>query len=69
MVSFFAQGAAIILLIAGGLVHWPQAIVTMVASIIGGYLGVGVARRVPEKIIRAVVVSVGAVLTVIFFLR
>lgn len=69
MVSFFAQGAAIILLIAGGLVHWPQAIVTMVASIVGGYLGVGVARRVPEKIIRAAVVSVGAVLTVIFFIR
>ncbi len=69
MVSFFAQGAAIILLIAGGLVHWPQAIVTMVASIVGGYLGVGVARRVPEKIIRAAVVSVGAVLTVIFFMR
>lgn len=69
MVSFFAQGAAIILLIAGGLVHWPQAIVTMIASIIGGYLGVGVARRVPEKMVRAVVVTVGAVLTVIFFLR
>lgn len=69
MVSFFAQGAAIILLIAGGLVHWPQAIVTMVASIVGGYLGVGVARRVPETIIRAAVVSVGAVLTVIFFMR
>jgi hypothetical protein len=31
--------------------------------------GVGVARRVPEKAIRAAVVAVGAVLTVIFFLK
>ncbi len=31
------------------LIHWPHAIITMVASIAGGvYLGVGIARRVPE---------------------
>jgi uncharacterized protein len=58
-----------VILIAGGLVHWPYALVTMIASIAGGYLGVSIARRVPEKIIRATVVTVGAVLTVIFFLK
>jgi uncharacterized membrane protein YfcA len=57
------------LLIAGGLIHWPHALVTMAASIAGGYLGVRIARRVPEKIIRTVVVTVGAALTVVFFLR
>ncbi|RIK96068.1 MAG: sulfite exporter TauE/SafE family protein [Proteobacteria bacterium] len=56
-------------LIVGGLVHWPEAIVTMVASTLGGYYGVDVARRVPPKIIRAVVVGIGLVLTVVFFLR
>ncbi len=69
MVSFFAQGLAIVLLISGGLVHWPEALVTMVSSIIGGFIGVLVARRVPEKMVRAIVVTVGAVLTVIFFLK
>jgi uncharacterized membrane protein YfcA len=57
------------ILIAGGLVRWPQGLVTMGSSVVGGYLGVGLARRVPEKIIRAVVVTTGAVLTAVFFLK
>ncbi|TAK47984.1 MAG: sulfite exporter TauE/SafE family protein [Xanthobacteraceae bacterium] len=69
VVSFFAQGLAIVLLIASGLVHWPQALVTMASSIAGGYLGVMVARRVPEQVVRAIVVTVGAALTGVFFLR
>jgi len=64
-----AQLVAVILLIANDLVHWPQALVVAVASIIGGYYGVAIARRVPDAAIRAVVVGVGAVLTVVFFVR
>ena len=69
LVSFLIQVVSAALLIAGNLVHWPQALVTIVASAIGGYYGVSLARIVPEKIIRAAVVAVGAVLTVIFFLK
>ena len=68
-VAFLIQLASAALLIAGGLIHWPEALVTMASSMIGGYLGVSVARKVPEKIIRAVVVAIGAVLTIIFFVR
>ena len=56
-------------LVFSGLIHWPEAIVTMVASTAGGYYGVDIAYRVPSRIIRAVVVMTGAVLTVVFFLR
>jgi uncharacterized membrane protein YfcA len=69
VVSFLIQVVSAALLIAGGLVHWPQALVTVVASVFGGYSGVAVARIVPEKIIRAAVVAIGAVLTVVFFLK
>jgi uncharacterized membrane protein YfcA len=69
VVAFLVQVVSAGLLIAGGLIHWPQAFITMAASVAGGYLGVGIARRVPEHVIRAVVVTVGAVLTVVFFLR
>ncbi len=69
LVAFLIQVVSAALLIAGGLVHWPQALVTMVSAAVGGYYGVGFARRIPEKIIRAVVVAIGAVLTLIFFLR
>jgi uncharacterized protein len=67
--AFLIQVVAAVLLIAGGLIHWPHALITMVASVAGGYLGVGIARRVPEKIIRATVVMVGTALTIAFFLR
>lgn len=69
VVAFLIQIVSAALLIAGGLVHWPQALVTVVASVIGGYWGVSVARNVPIKVIRATVVLVGAVLTVIFFIK
>lgn len=69
VVAALIQTVSAGLLIASGLVHWPQAVITIVASTAGGYLGVSVARRVPETMIRAVVVTVGAVLTVIFFAR
>ncbi|MGN6284222.1 MAG: sulfite exporter TauE/SafE family protein [Afipia sp.] len=69
LMAFLIQVVSAAILIAGGLVHWPHAIVTMLASSAGGYFGVGVARRVPEKAIRAAVVAVGAGLTLIFFLK
>lgn len=69
LMAFLIQIVSSALLIAGGLVHWPQALVTIAASALGGYYGVAIARRVPEKIIRAVVVAIGAVLTVVFFVK
>jgi uncharacterized protein len=68
-VATVATSVAVILFAASGLVRWPQAIVTTLAAIAGGYLGVLVARRVRESTVRAAVVTVGAVLTLIFFLR
>jgi len=69
VVALLAQSVAVIIFIIGGLVRWPQAIVIMLAAIAGGYLGVLLARRVPETIVRATVVAVGAVLALVFFLR
>jgi uncharacterized protein len=69
VVALLSQFVAVVVFVAGGLVHWPQAIVTMLAAIAGGYLGVMLARRVPEKVVRATVVAVGAVLALVFFLR
>ena len=64
-----AQGVAVVLLVANGLVQWPQALVVGASAILGGYYGIALARRVPDGVIRAIVVIVGAVLTVVFFIR
>lgn len=69
IVALFAQAVAVVLFIAGGLVHWPHAIVMIASSIVTGYFGVTVARKVPEPVMRGVVVVIGAILSVIFFLR
>lgn len=69
IICMLAQAVAVILFIWGGLVHWPQALVTIAGAIFGGYFGIVVARRVPEIWVRAVVVAIGAGLSVVFFLR
>jgi uncharacterized membrane protein YfcA len=69
LTGFLIQTVSAAVLIAGGLVHWPHAVVTIAASAVGGYYGATLARKVPERIVRAAVVTVGAVLTVIFFLK
>lgn len=69
VVALLIQTVSAALLIAGGLVHWPHALITMAASIVGGYAGVGLARKVPEPVVRGAVVGVGVLLTALFFLR
>lgn len=58
---------AIIVFVSGGVVAWPQAIVMIPAVAAGGYAGVWAARRVPQTIMRMIVVGVGAALTVYYF--
>ena len=69
ILSIFMQGFAVILFLFTGLVDWPSAIVVTVAGIIGGVLGVRAGRIVPTPVIRWIVVGIGALLTVYYFLR
>ncbi|WP_119680135.1 sulfite exporter TauE/SafE family protein [Indioceanicola profundi] len=67
--SVLINGIAIALFIAEGIVHWPAALIVMVACIIGGYLGVVIAKRIPASYVRFFVVAVGTLLTIVFFIR
>jgi|SRR5689334_559294 uncharacterized membrane protein YfcA len=69
IVATIAQAVAVVLFIANGLVFWSEAAIVTAAGIAGGYLGVVAARRVPEAIVRGIVVAVGATLTAVFFFR
>lgn len=69
MKNFLAMliaAVAIVIFSSGDVVGWPQAAVMIPAGAIGGYAGVWVARRVPQSLIRALVVSVGALLTIYY---
>ena len=54
---------------AAGIVAWPQALLMMAAAMLGGYAGAPLARALPRQAVRATVIAVGAVTSVIFFAR
>jgi len=58
---------AIVVFASGDVVAWPQAAIMVPAGAIGGYAGVWAARRVPQPVIRGLVVTVGLALTVYYF--
>jgi hypothetical protein len=52
-----------------GPVRWLPAAVMAVGAIAGGYLGVGVARRLGKQWLRIAVISYGVVVAIILFIR
>ncbi len=67
--STLIQLVAVVLFVIAGLVSWPETLVVGAASVVGGYLGVAFGRRLPASAIRWLVIAVGAVLTLYFFIR
>ena len=65
--AMLIAAVAIIVFASGNVVGWPQAAVMIPAGAIGGYSGVWIARRVPQNVIRALVVAVGGLLTIYYF--
>jgi uncharacterized membrane protein YfcA len=60
--AFVASG----IFIAQGAVAWPQTLSLMAGMICGGLAGAYVARVIPAKIARGLIVLVGAALTIVF---
>lgn len=58
---------AALIFIAAHQVSWVPTLVMMAAGIVGGYVGPVIARRMPQKVIRGVVIVVGMLMTVYFF--
>src|SRR6185437_15667956 len=60
---------ASIVFIAQGAVAWPQTLALMAGTICGGLAGAYIARVIPRQVVRALVVLVGAALTITFARR
>jgi len=63
------NAVAVVCFVIAGKVWWTQTFVMLLGSVAGGYLGAHYARKMNPKIIRAVIVLIGAVTTVVFFQR
>lgn len=50
----------------GGLIAWPEALVMMAGSTLGGYACGFLARRVDQRVLRALVIAFGLVLSAVY---
>ncbi|MBN7763064.1 sulfite exporter TauE/SafE family protein [Nitratireductor aquibiodomus] len=67
--SFILSAISVATFALAGIVAWPQALVMMAAATIGGYAGAPLARALPPAVVRAVVILVGTVMSLVFFVR
>lgn len=63
------NGIAAIAFVLANVVDWPQCMVMIVGSIVGGYGGAVLAQRVSQEMIRRIVIAVGLGMTLYFFAR
>ena len=56
-----ANAAAAIVFIVAGVVSWPAALALGAGSLVGGSVGAPLARRLPDAVLRGVIVAVGLV--------
>lgn len=61
--------SAVAIFVFSPAVRWPQAVVSASGAVLGGIIGGHVLRRVDERALRALVVLIGAALTIGLFLR
>jgi hypothetical protein len=54
------------IMIVQGAIFWPQTLVLMSGAIVGGVLGSYLARVIPRRLVRVLVIIVGTGLTVVF---
>ena len=69
IVGFSVNAAAAIFFLFSGLVHWPAAVVMAVGALIGGVLGGRLAGRVKPSTLRWMVVSIGVIVAIIYFVK
>lgn len=67
--SFALSAISVATFSIAGLVVWYQAVVMMIASMIGGYAGAPIARRIPVPVLRLFIACIGFSMSAVFFWR
>ena len=69
LLSALINGTAVIIFVVLGAVIWSYALAVMAGAVPGGYFGARAARALPKKWLRICVISVGTILTAVYFQR
>ena len=63
------NGVAVVVFVLKGVVVWPAALTMLVGAVAGGVFGARLAQRIPAKVFRVIVIGIGSLLTVWYFLK
>jgi uncharacterized membrane protein YfcA len=69
VLSVAINGVALIPFMAARIIDWRFALPMALIALAGGYLGARFFRRVPQHVSRALVIAIGAMMTVIFLVK
>lgn len=69
ILSFLTNGLAVVYFALFGPVAWLPALVVAVSAIVGGYLGVAIARWLPKQWIRVLVIGYGVIVAAVLLYR
>lgn len=69
LISVILTAIAVLVYALGKTVLWNDALIITPAAIVGGYAGARIARRFPERYLRYGIVTVGAIITALFFFK
>ena len=64
-----SNGVAAVLFVVSHAVYWPQAVLMIVGSVLGGYFGAYFAQKTKPEHVRAIVIAIGFTLSIYFFAR
>ena len=67
--AFSINGTATLLFLFSGQIVWPAVLVMAVCALIGGWMGGKLAGRVKPASLRWIVVTIGVVVAIIYFIR
>ncbi|MGB8031522.1 MAG: sulfite exporter TauE/SafE family protein, partial [Terracidiphilus sp.] len=65
--NLLANGIAFVIFIADGQVVWRYCVAAMIAAAVGGYFSASMAKRVPQPVLRGLVVVIGLGMAAWFF--
>lgn len=69
LLTSVSNGMALLLFIFSHAVYWPETILMVVASMLGGYFGAYFAQKTKPEYVRAMVIVIGFVLSAYYFAR
>ena len=69
MLGALINGVATVTFIATKAIFWPQAIVMICGSVLGGVSTAHYAQKLPQSWVKGFVIFVGAAMTAVFFWR